>query len=87
MKKIYVSWKQLVASLLVITMFATSVSLEAFATENTSVQTQEEDTAVVSETQENEGEYQIDKSDIIQSELTADSTTYQAGNISGKVCL
>jgi len=80
MKKIQVNWKQLVASILIVTMFATSVSLEAFATENTDVQTNEESMAEKSDVQNEQTEYQIDKADIIQSELTTDSTTYHVGN-------
>jgi len=71
MKKLPVSWKQLVAAFLVVTMFATSISLEAFATENTNPKTKKEKT---------EEEYQINKADIIQSELSTNSTTYDMGD-------
>ena len=69
-------WKQITASILVIAMLATSVSLEVFATEAT----ENKNVETASEKESTKSDYQISKNDIIKSELTEDSTTYDAGN-------
>ena len=59
-------WKQIIASILVIAMLATSVSLEVFATEAT----ENKNVETASEKESTKSDYQISKNDIIKSELT-----------------
>ena len=50
MKRIREHWKRIVATFLIVTMFATSVSLESFATEN--VNEEQTETTQMEETSE-----------------------------------
>lgn len=73
-------WKRIVAALLVITMMAGSAAMETLAAgmQNDSVQTEEMQTKQ-SEKKPSDA-YVIDKADMIASENTENSTTYDAGD-------
>ena len=69
-------WKRIIAGLLVITMFGTSISLEGLAAD-----TQPDSSVEPSvESEEQDEAYVPSLEDVIEEEKTEDSTTYNAGD-------
>lgn len=67
-------WKRIIAGLLVITMFGTSISLEGLAADT------QPDSSVEQSAESEDEAYVPSLEDVIEEEKTEDSTTYSAGD-------
>lgn len=78
-EKTYKSWKRITAAVLIAVIFATSVSLESIAVESKEAEQKTEET-VKRDKKNSEKKYSINKKNVIPTENTETSTTYDVGN-------